>query len=542
MNGGNYRATNTASAGPVTAPFAPDMVVLARVPSTSRVTATYLGQLAPRHEVVATLNPERIVDSRILPALKLDLGGVVERERKGLESKRLEMEIRLESLSNEVAGLVPPGDANARIQPFIDFVYNSGRAGGGFYNVKNKIANNEPLSSKDVSSIVQQVYGLLKAKREVPKAVEYALLDYVQKGEADDGLIGLLVQAINPVFGKITEYKALAIQLKEVEQALQSRGTKGISDLNAARPALVRAVSEVVSGRKPAEELDACGLKVDVYLTLQQLTGTAEPEKPSLRSLEGVLKGGQDGLFTPFGFKAAKGINGVPECLKQSYLPLRKLISVVTLFDIAIRKSLIAYALKNEEMQGICGENGSLLIYKIPGGIFMPAVFPENHKPILTLYPDERVVPKGKEDDVKHILELMARGRSDIPRLAAEYFGMPQDQIRFEELIALQTSLMQLLPMGIYACLSMSEKFPIPLSQAKKQRAQLHEDHRVLLQKYESIENVITKNFGTLLSFNEFISVTEETGQLAEQLFGKEFAFASRIFKSEIVTSNWTMK
>lgn len=513
--------------------YNPNMTVLARVPTTDKITATYLRQLSPEHEVVAGLgNPEHIVDSYILPDVKYKLEGLIENEKMEFEGKSKELRSKLESFSPEVQALVSPeASASMRILPLLDIILDSGK-GGRIYNLLEKVRANEPLKESDIQPLVKPVYRIINTRNKVPRTFENALWQYVKDGEADEYLQNMLSQAV-PVFKEVAEYKALASQLELIGN--KEQGTINVGEL---KKALVREVTKVSSGSTSAE-VNGFGEKIDVYTLLQELTGMREPEKPSLQNLENILRD-QNSLILPFKFNVKSGSAGLPENLEQSYLPIQKFGQIVTYFDNVIRKVLMAYAVNNEEIQKIDSVGKSLLFdafSNVAGGILMNAVFPKDHSQILTLYATKRLKSIDTIERANRIVGITANCRQDITKVAAEYLGVPIDQTKFDEFIALQSSLMPFLPKELYDCLAIQMEFYLPVNQFKQHM--LTPAAKLKKLKYNGAEILLKRNFG--LTVNNIGTITEETEELAAQLFGDKFAFASQVYQIPIKTSNGEM-
>ena len=124
-------------------------------------------------------------------------------------------------------------------------------------------------------------------------------------------------------------------------------------------------------------------------------------------------------------------------------------------------------------------------------------------------------------------MEIIRNNRSEIPSVAAEYVGIPQEQIKFEELVALQTQLMQLLPFSVYVCADINTRIKYDINEAKKHRAHINQEERILLSRYEASERQLQNDFG--VTHKKVTSPTESTLEEAIKLFGEEFRFIEKI-------------
>ncbi|MEK0338040.1 MAG: hypothetical protein QQN41_11460, partial [Nitrosopumilus sp.] len=322
---------------------------------------------------------------------------------------------------------------------------------------------------------------------------------------------------VDPIFDNYIQYTTLNNKLQQRDQN---------SDVNGLEQALIQAVEAIKSGNALQEDIEFGGSRINVHQYLQQLIGT-EPKRQFLCRIDDVVEGeSTDGLIAPSQYKVANNMN-VPEELKPYYIPIDKFGQIITLFDRALITLLASYADENQEIVDIDKEIYSRNGKGFNPSVLMRAVFPGNHRPTLTLYSDARIQITKEEEDVRRIMELIRNGREEIPRVVAKHFDIPEEQIKFEELISLQAQLMYLLPFPVYVCADTDSRMSQYIEEAKKQRGRLTPEDRILLGKYEINDRQLQKDFG--VNRKKITNITETTLDEAMNLFGEEFGFIQKV-------------
>ena len=374
------------------------------------------------------------------------------------------------------------------------------------------------MSREEINEIINSAYDALRKNAKATSEIKGALRKYIRGGEVDEPTLSWFAENVDPIFGKYAQYNAFNHKLQQIGQK---------SDVNGLEQALIQTVEAIKSGNAHQEEITFGSLGINVHQYLQQLIRT-EPKRQFLCRIDKVVEGeNMGGIITPFQYKAANGTN-VPEELKPYYMPVDKFGQIITLFDTALTNMLIVYADENQEVAKIIRELLSKNETEISKGVFMRAIFPQDYKPILTLYSNARIYIPKEEENIRKIMELIRNGREEIPNAAAKHFGIPEEQIKFEELVSLQTQLMQLLPFQVYICADADSRISYSnIYQAKKQRAQLTQKDRILLAQYEINDNKLQMDFG--VNRKKITSTTETTLDEAMKLFGEEFGFIQKL-------------
>mgnify|MGYP001593925734 CR=1 FL=1 len=474
--------------------------VLVKVPGTDvlRVTPTYANQALCGYQIVMTLGDTK----KIATAIMSDAGNSTLEERLGVQSD-------LEALRKEVEEL--KASNYRRAQPFLQYAQEGGSRN---YEIVRKIQSGEELTFREIDALVDMVPSLRRFAR-ARLSTKDAVRDYIRSGETDDQTLFWLARTINPIYGKVIEYNSLNARIQQIDQAYTNL-----------EQALVQSIDAIKAGNKYQEEIVVGDTRINVRERLKQLTG-AEPGRYFLLTIDEVVEGeNKDGLIVPFQYNARNGTN-VPEELKPYYMPVDKLGQIITLFDRALANILIVYARENQEIVKISGDYTAHGIF-IMDGVFVRAMFPEDHAPTLTLYSDARLKITNDEDGRK-MMNIVKNERARIPSIVAEYFEIPEEQIKFEELISLQAQLMQLLPMQAYICAETSARFSFTADESKKYRSRLKPTDHLLMARYQTHNNQLQRDFNVSQERITNRTRTEATLKEVIHLFGEEFDFIGKI-------------
>ena len=506
-----------------------DMPVLAFMSykDTSIGTPTYANQVREGNQVLMTLGGvDALVSSYLIPLIKPD----IDSRKAASNQKELEVRLELESLGPEAALNVVGMSTSTRAKPFLDYAWKKGRFGSALHNIRAQISNNS-LTSEGVTQLISTVYAILRSKG-VTSQFKGKLEDYLVKGRFDDELLSKFEGEIDsalgePVFKKVWQYNTLQDQLEQLQRAKK----QGDSLANLAQ-ALGAEVAFITSGNKSEREMEFEGLNINVYQMLQQLVGTA-PEKPFLLGIERLVETENlRGLVAPFRYTQSNGGN-IPVELKSHVLSTERMGKVVAFFDRTLMNTMLFYALGSDGVQPLFaelfdGRKGHDPI-DVLSGILMRAIFPENHRPILTLYPDSRITLNSKNSGkINELIQLVRSHRAEIPGYIAKKLGLPEQDIRFEELVQLQSQLMQLLPMPIYTCVAIDREIQ-PMADAKRKLSTYDPGERARILIYDAQEKRLIRDFG--ITSKKITGQPLAAAEDAINLFGEEFGFAVNIMR-----------
>jgi len=494
--GGIFYVTNSINSTFVN----PKQQLLVAVPGAKelRVTPTYANQVMPGHQIVMELGSPNYVATAIMSKFRSNIENTLEEEK---------LLAQLETLGPEVEVLKT--STASRAQPFLRYAREKVS-----YDIVNKIQGDWELESKDIKNLVSLVYPILRKSAEATSFIKGSIRDYIRSGEADEQTLLWFASNVDPIFEKLVQYNKLNAKLQQINQD---------SDFSGLEQTLSQAIESIKNGNAK-EEIEFGSSKINVYQELQRLISVA-PGKQFLCRIDEVVEGeNTNGLISPFRCNVSK--NNIPEDLKPYYIDVARFGQIITLFDRALSDMLVGYARKNQEIQKLCE---TCLKYgkDVPPSVLMRAIFPEDHQPILALYSDLRIQIIVKEECTRRIIDIVRKGRAQTPRIVAEYFEIPEEQIKFEELVLLQAQLMQLLPFPVYVCAETNSRISYSIDEAKKHRALLTSKERILLAKYETNDGQLQRDFS--VNHKKITSPTESTLEDAIKLFGEEFYFIEKL-------------
>ena len=483
-------------------------MVLVKIPCTEvfRVTDTYANQIQVGHQIFMKYGDSKKLAQAIIP----ELASLLKAEE--LELEQLHEELK--SLGEEADEL--KSDILKRAQPILDYAVSKGTIR---YDEGNTILYSLDLEDGDLDDTVDLAYLALATSTEEPRPDEDAIKSYIQTGEPDNPTIDWLATNLNPIYGKSNEYADVEAEMQKMEQ----NGYKMMEQ------ALVQTIDAIKAGDEYQDEVTVGDTRINVKEELRQFIG-AEPGSYFLMTIDDVVVGIKsavsfDGLIEPFQYRGIKG-RSIPEELKHHYMSVASFGNIITLFDRAIAKMLIVYARENQEIKEISKSYSSQAIL-VSDGLFVRALFPEDHEPILTLYSDARLKIAKDESGVR-MMEILRNERAKIPGRAAEYFGIPEEQIRLEELISLQSQLMPLLPMQVYVGVETDVRMQSLKMQPRRFRNKQGDKELIMLQaRYSANNRRLQRDFNVN---KDGIAKRKEAARVeAINLFGEEFGFVKDI-------------
>ena len=459
-------------------------MVLVKIPGTEvfRVTDTYANQIQVGHQIFMKYGDSKKLAQAIMP----ELASLLKAEE--LELEQLHEELK--SLGEEADEL--KSDILKRAQPILDYAVSKGTIR---YGEGNTILYSLDLGGEELDKAVEDVYLALATSTEEPRPDEDAIKSYIQTGELDKPTIDWLATNLNPIYGKSNEYVNLDAKLQKMEQ----NGPKMLEQ------ALVQTIDAIKAGDEYQDEVMVGDTGINVKEKLKQFIG-AEPGSYFLMTIDDVVVGeNKDGLIVPFQYRGIKG-RSIPEELKHHYM------------------SVASFG--NQEIMEISKSYSSQAIL-VSDGLFVRALFPEDHEPILTLYSDARLKIAKDESGVR-MMEILRNERAKIPGRAAEYFGIPEEQIRLEELISLQSQLMPLLPMQVYVGVETDVRMQSLKMQPRRFRNKQGDKELIMLQaRYSANNRRLQRDFNVN---KDGIAKRKEAARVeAINLFGEEFGFVKDI-------------
>lgn len=487
----------------------PSDVVLVAVPGAKElvVVPTYAGQLLPTHRFVMKLGNSIAVAEAL--AFTSEAASAAEERAKQLEARIADLHT-----------IVGPVTDN-RALPFVAYMERISSAQGGSFGRIAEHVKSGAYTEQDVSQLIGMVYpnlarGVsrkLKGVRLEETEIRKALKDYIVRGELSQYLFELLKGVVDARFNAVPEYNNLTAELAGINPASAVSGLEAAIDSFKLGNAL--------------GTVNVFGQEFDLAEALQAVLGV-KPESCMLITADTDVQAKIDaGLLDMLRYRASDGARGIPEEVRPFYKPVVWLGRIITLFDITLRNMLIIYAQENQELHGLLHDVLSRRKQTFNYGLFMRALFPEGHKPILTLYPDERVLVKGEEGIAEKAVKLVQNGRTEILGIVSKQLGIPEGQIRFEELIELQAQIMHILPMPLYVCADMSRRMELGIVKTRNNRRRLTPLERMLLTRYEESERSLQRDFAT--DPLSAVTLSNEVADGAIKFFGEEFGFVRQV-------------
>lgn len=168
-----------------------DQTVLVMLPETIRpaVVPTYAGQLQAGVKALVRLGSEKnLFTNHFLPCV-----GAVDQNI--FLAKRRDLELT----ESEVESL--RGDVWKRAGVFIAYLISHHLIDRKLYPVLEKHRRQAPLTSKDLNSLVDMIYGSLRRTAGATASRKQKIRDYIESGEYEASLMDWLARFVNPIFG-----------------------------------------------------------------------------------------------------------------------------------------------------------------------------------------------------------------------------------------------------------------------------------------------------------------------------------------------------
>lgn len=385
------------------------------------VVSTYSRQLYSGVKVLLRLGSVRnIFHSHLLPHLSSSGDG-------SLAAKRQE----LASLNDRVDAMA--GDVAKRAQIFLSFLSSRRLIDRKLYPIVEKVRQKITLTSKDISSLVDAIYVILRKTANATSSQKQKLRDYIQTGAYDAAIIGWLARFVDPTIALHLRRDDLAAELRDSETQERPK------DNAALERELRHAVEQLRAGVPCADEV--CG--IDVRAWLGQLIG-CKPEPRFFATVGQIHQGlNKSGCLN---FDQSKSFHDFGESAPR-FLTLDKLSRSVTALDRGLSHLTIAYANDDAEMKELCRDHA------VHSGLLIRGLLGENDA-IKTLYPSHAVAITNQPDlgDVLIAKIRTAYEDGSLVQVCAPRYGIAEEDLRkgIAKAVSLQRQLLPLVPMEVH--------------------------------------------------------------------------------------------
>jgi len=511
---------------------------LAVVPGTKefRVTPTYVGQMVPKHQAVMTLGDSREVAAAITDKYRPQLEAR-EQYREGIEYLFEMMGVEVNTLNVNIP---------RRSSPFLNYAFREGKID---YSEIKRIRDAIELAPQDLEHIANhydEEYDMSGANRKIVRELASsvgedfdeifepvydaiivmagatdsdikAIKDYILTGEADEKTLDWIAENVDPAFNKFNSQRVLGDYLEQLGEG---------NYIARLEESVVQIIEDIKLGNAYQSEIEIADLVINVDQDLYDLTGL-KPASYFILTIDDVVEGeNPGGLIVPIKYNHQKGTN-VPDELKQYFMSVERLGHITTAIDFVLGWLFTPYLLKSQEIKDQYKEIISNTRPNILRSALFRAIFPDEHLPTLTLYPDGRMERSSWKDNIDRIIEIVRNDRAGIIDEAESYFGIPKEQIKFEELIALQVQLMHLTPFPFYRCADLDSRLPDSIKDTKKKRRRLPGGELLSLLAYEESDKQLKHDFNTTL--DDFKVSSGPTFADVTGLFGDDFDFLKEV-------------
>jgi hypothetical protein len=385
------------------------------------VVPTYARQLSSGSRALFRLGSVRnFFNTQLLPHLRATAG-------KSIESTQRE----LASIQEQVDDFAADVPKRARI--FLAYLSAHHLMDRKLYPIAEKLRQNGPLSSKDMTPLVEAVYTALRRTAAATSSYKQEIRDYIQSGAWDKTSIAWLARYVDPKFGLYLHKESLAHELKNPD------GRNQALDPEALEQELRGAFEHIRAGGQCAEH--ACSIDLRAWLTT--LIG-CEPQAHFFaeigESRQGLNK------QSCLNFDASKSFQDFGEDAPR-VLSLDKLSRAVTAFDRTLSHLVIAFANEDDEMKELCHNqplHSGLLIRGLLGDC----------EAVKTLYPAHAMaIPNQPE--LSELLVAKTRAAYEngcFARACARHYGMAETDLAnaLSRTVAIQRRILPLVPIEVH--------------------------------------------------------------------------------------------
>ncbi len=306
-----------------------DQIVLVLLPGTicPAVVPTYARQLSQGVKVLLRLgNEKNIFAAHLLPLL----GSV---DEKILAAKKRE----LDSLHSQVEAF--SGDIWKRASVFLTYLSSNHLIHGKLYPIMEQHRRQAPLSNKDMTPLVEAIYGSLRRTAGASASHKQKIRTYIQSGEYDTQVVEWLASVVDPKFGLFLRKSALTTEIQGLENQTRSKHDPTLEkDLGTA-------LEEIKAGKPCDREIRG----VNVQNWLEKIVGGGVQQRffGEIREVkEGLTKKGCLVLESLRNFRDSK-----EPVLKL--IPLDRFSSIVSALDRALSQMVVVYANADPAMEAM---------------------------------------------------------------------------------------------------------------------------------------------------------------------------------------------
>lgn len=384
------------------------------------VVSTYARQIYPGTKVLLWLGSvRRLFDYHFLPQLKvLD---------ETLRQKR-----RPEYAAVNAAVEAFAGDLHKRAQIFLSYLSAKRRIDGRLDPVIARIAQQTPLTRKDLRLLLDAVGKTFIAAAAATVAPKEKLEHFIQTGSYDTATILGLALCVDPRF---------ALHLWRDDMAAKSENSSApvAPDRAALQHELRRAIEKIRNGGACAHDVGG----VDLASWLSELIGCAPRQRFFVEAGQcheglnkaGCLKFDVSHSFRDFGESAPR------------FISLDKLSRAVTAFDRALSHLLIRFCKDDPEMKQLTGK------HLIHSGLLVRGLLGDNEA-MRVLYPLHSTIIPNQPALSEYLVEKTrtAVANGALAQACACHYGLPATQLQrgIERLLTIQRATLPLLPMEVH--------------------------------------------------------------------------------------------
>ena len=301
------------------------------------------------------------------------------------------------------------------------------------YPVMEKLRALAPLTSKDLTPLINILCAALRRNAAVPSGYQRKLRNYIQTGAYDGEFMLWLALCADPIFALQLWHDSLASQLPRSTEKIPApdRSTRARS--------LLRTVDHLRAGLPCYNE--ACS--TDDHAWLADLVG-CEPQARFFAAVEDIHQGiNRNGCLV---FDRSKSFNYFGESAPR-FLTLDKLSRTITALDRALSHLTVVFADDDDEMRRLC--DGHL----VHSGLLIRGLVGECEA-IKTLYPWHAVAIPNRAELSQALIGKVRAAYHDgsLARVGAGHYGLSADHMAkgIGRAIAVLQRLMPLVPIEVH--------------------------------------------------------------------------------------------
>ena len=325
------------------------------------------------------------------------------------------------------------GDARKRAQIFLSFLSEKCLIRPPLYPILAKLREKSPLTTRDLTPLVNALYAALRKDCDVPAGYKQKLQSYIHTGAYNTETMLWLALFVDPLF---------ALHLWH-DHSVEQSSPCAAEDRSLERDSLERGLRQAVEHLRAGTPCIDQTCRNNWHTWLTELVG-CEAQARFFADVGEIQEGSnKNGCLI---FDRSKNFNDFGENAPR-FLTLDKLSRAVTALDRTLSHLTVVFADDDSEMKELC--QGHL----VHSGLLIRGLVGESEA-IKTLYPFHAMaIPNQPELNERLIAKVrIAHADGSLARTCAARYGMRSDDMArgIAKAISIQKQLMPLVPMEVH--------------------------------------------------------------------------------------------